>query len=409
MPPTATSFSPTAKPVPIWSPGGPTSTACRSPFAPLRVPARILWEQAALPLAAVRHSLDVMLNPGFTAPLFAPAPRSRCFTTCSTSATPSISAGSTCRSGGSSCSGRRTFRACCWPFPPPPRPTCCSYYRLPESKVRVAPQGVDPVFFEIARRRHPEPFLLAVSTLHPHKNLDGLLRAFAGFRRTHPEFRLVVCGLHGFSTGPLHDLRDSLGLRDAVDFPGWIPREDLHDLYARAWAFVYPSLFEGFGLPLLEALAAGIPTACSGIEPLPSIAGGAALEFDPLDATAMRRSHGAHRDRRGFAGAPGRSRAAARRAVLVAGDGGRDAGGAAGRGASLRGGRGGGNGFVSQFAQVVAFCSGSAEIGFVSQFFAQGFERCPPGRGACGFGRAGAIGSELFWGNGVRHGITPPL
>jgi glycosyltransferase involved in cell wall biosynthesis len=147
--------------------------------------------------------------------------------------------------------------------------------------------GVDPVFFDIARRRCPEPFLLAVSTLHPHKNLDGLLRAFAPFRRAHPEFRLVVCGLHGFFTGPLHDLRDSLGLRDAVEFPGWIPRRDLHELYARAWAFVYPSLFEGFGLPLLEALASGIPTACSHIEPLASIAAGAALEFDPLDTTAI--------------------------------------------------------------------------------------------------------------------------
>jgi alpha-1,3-rhamnosyl/mannosyltransferase len=113
------------------------------------------------------------------------------------------------------------------------------------------------------------------------------LRAFARFRRTRPEFRLVVCGLHGFATGPLHDLRDSLDLRDAVEFPGWIPREDLHDLYAHAWAFVYPSRFEGFGLPLLEALASGIPTACSAIEPLSSIAAGAALEFDPLDLTAI--------------------------------------------------------------------------------------------------------------------------
>jgi glycosyltransferase involved in cell wall biosynthesis len=72
-----------------------------------------------------------------------------------------------------------------------------------------------------------------------------------------------------------------------VEFPGWIPRQDLHDLYARAWAFLYPSRFEGFGLPLLEALAAGIPTACSQIEPLSSIAAGAALEFDPLDTAAI--------------------------------------------------------------------------------------------------------------------------
>ena len=143
------------------------------------------------------------------------------------------------------------------------------------------------MFFEIAGRRRPEPFLLAVSTLHPHKNLDGLLRAFAQFRRTRPEYRLVVCGMHGFFTGPLHRLRDELRLGDAVEFPGWIPRADLHDLFARAWAFIYPSRFEGFGIPLLEALAAGIPTACSAIEPLVTLAGNAAVRFDPDDTGAM--------------------------------------------------------------------------------------------------------------------------
>jgi len=123
--------------------------------------------------------------------------------------------------------------------------------------------------------------------LHPHKNLDGLLRAFAEFHRHEPGYRLTVCGLHGFFTGPLHELRSSLGLEGAVDFPGWIPRADLHDLYARAWAFVYPSLFEGFGIPVLEALAAGVPTACSDIEPIAGIAGDAALRFDPRDPAAM--------------------------------------------------------------------------------------------------------------------------
>jgi glycosyltransferase involved in cell wall biosynthesis len=66
-----------------------------------------------------------------------------------------------------------------------------------------------------------------------------------------------------------------------------MPREDLYDRYARAWAFILPSKFEGFGLPILEALAAGIPAACSAIEPLASIAGDAAFTFDPNDAEAI--------------------------------------------------------------------------------------------------------------------------
>jgi glycosyltransferase involved in cell wall biosynthesis len=82
-------------------------------------------------------------------------------------------------------------------------------------------------------------------------------------------------------------LRDSLGLRDAVDFPGWIPRADLLDLFARAWALVYPSLFEGFGLPVVEAMAAGVPVACSGIEPMRSISGDAALHFDPSRSASI--------------------------------------------------------------------------------------------------------------------------
>jgi glycosyltransferase involved in cell wall biosynthesis len=250
-------------------------------------PARILWEQTALPLAAGRHSLDVMLNPGFTAPIFCPCPQVTVFHDLQHKRHPEYF---------------RWFDLPFWEFflfwsahvsrlllasSATTAADLLEYYRLPESKVRVVRLGVDPVLFEIARRRRPEPFLLSVSTLHPHKNLDGLLRAFASFRQTFPEFRLVVCGIHGFFAGPLHDLRDSLGLREVVEFPGWIPREDLHDLYARAWAFLYPSLFEGFGLPLLEALAAGVPTACSDIEPLSSIAAGAALQFDPLDTTAM--------------------------------------------------------------------------------------------------------------------------
>jgi len=247
----------------------------------------MVWEQTALPIAAMRRKLDVMLNPGFTAPLLCACPQVTVFHDLQHKRHPEYF---------------RWFDLPFWQFflfwsaevsrvvladSDATAADLFRYYRLPEYKVRVVPLACDPVFFDIARRRRPEPFLLAVSTLHPHKNLDGLLRAFAEFRRERPDFRLVVCGMHGFSSGPLHDLRQSLGLGDAVEFPGWIPREDVHDLYARAWAFVYPTLFEGFGIPILEALAAGVPTACSEIEPVSGIAADAALKFDPRDPNAM--------------------------------------------------------------------------------------------------------------------------
>lgn len=93
--------------------------------------------------------------------------------------------------------------------------------------------------------------------------------------------------MRGFHADALERLREELGLGGAVEFTGWIPREQLYDLYARAWAFLYPSTFEGFGMPVVEAMAAGIPTGCSNIEPLSGIAGDAALQFDPLDPDAI--------------------------------------------------------------------------------------------------------------------------
>jgi glycosyltransferase involved in cell wall biosynthesis len=262
-------------------------TAQPQPIRATSRPVRILWEQIALPIAAARQGLDVMLNPGFTAPLLAPCPQVTVFHDLQHVRHPEyfrwfdlpfwqmLLFGSAHRSHLLLADSEATAH------------DLRQHYRLPPQKIRIALLAGDAVFFELAQRRRPEPFLLAVSTLHPHKNLDGLLRAFADFRRERPEFRLTVCGLRGFFTGPLHDLREKLQLGDAVDFPGWIPRDQLLDLYARAWAFVYPSLFEGFGIPPLEAMAAGVPVACSDIEPIASNVGDAALRFNPSDPAAM--------------------------------------------------------------------------------------------------------------------------
>lgn len=250
-------------------------------------PARITWEQTALPLALVAHAVDVVLNPGFTAPIVCGCPQVTVFHDLQHKRHPE---------------NFRWFDLPFWKFllfwsahvskiviadSEATRADLERFYRLPPEKIRVVPLGVEPGFFDIAKARHPEPLLLAVSTLHRHKNLDRLLRAFAAFRKKRPEFRLVFAGLRGFESAELERLREELALADAVEFTGWIPREDLYDLYARAWAFLYPSTFEGFGLPVLEALAAGVPAACSRIEPVASIAASAALQFDPGDDAAL--------------------------------------------------------------------------------------------------------------------------
>jgi glycosyltransferase involved in cell wall biosynthesis len=269
-------------------PAAPNFIHAPQPVRATSRPARILWEQTALPLVAARLRLDAMLNPGFTAPLFCPCPQVTVFHDLQHKRHPEYfrwfdrpfwrfflywaarRSKALIAISGATAADLRRF-----------------YPRTPTSKIHIVPQGVDPVFAEIRSQRHPEPFLLAVSTLHPHKNLDGLLRAFALFRRRRPDMRLVVCGMHGFVAGPLHELRRSLGLEEAVEFPGWIPRDQLYDLYARAWAFIYPSRFEGFGLPILEAMAAGIPMACSDVEPMSGLAGAAAVKFDPEDVDAI--------------------------------------------------------------------------------------------------------------------------
>jgi glycosyltransferase involved in cell wall biosynthesis len=272
---------------PDLTPARHNFTALPQPIHAASRPLRILWEQTALPLAAARLHLDVMLNPGFTAPLFAGCPQVTVFHDLQHVRHPEYFRWFDLPFWNVLLFGSAHVSRMLLADSPATARDLLQHYRLPANKVRVALLGGDAIFFELARRRRPEPFLLAVSTLHPHKNLDGLLRAFAEFHRERPEFRLTVCGMHGFFTGPLHDLRERLGLREAVEFPGWVPRNELHDLYARAWAFLYPSLFEGFGIPLVEAMAAGVPTACSDIEPIAGIAGDAALLFDPRDPAAM--------------------------------------------------------------------------------------------------------------------------
>lgn len=271
-------------------PDRPNFTAVRYPVPARFRPARIIWEQTVLPVSIARLRLDVLFNPGFTSPVICSCRTVTVFHDLQHKRHPEY------------------FRWFDLPFwrillyaaaqrssilladSQATRTDLLRFYRLPAEKIRVVPLGVDPVFFELGRRRRIETrerYILSVSTLHPHKNLDRLIHAFADFRRSHAEFRLVVAGLRGFHAEALERLCASLGVADAVRFTGWIERQELYELFVHASAFLYPSTFEGFGLPVLEALAAGVPTACSNVEPLAGMAGGAALLFDPHDGSAV--------------------------------------------------------------------------------------------------------------------------
>jgi len=122
--------------------------------------------------------------------------------------------------------------------------------------------------------------LLSLSAKRPHKNLRVLIEALALL----PAQQRPVLVLPGYPTDHERELREiaaRLGLTEDVRFPGWLESADIEGLWSIASAFVYPSLYEGFGLPVLEAMARGVPVACSDASSLPEVAGDAALMFDP--------------------------------------------------------------------------------------------------------------------------------
>jgi glycosyltransferase involved in cell wall biosynthesis len=136
--------------------------------------------------------------------------------------------------------------------------------------------------FALGERR----VVLSLSAKRPHKNLLALIGALA---RILPEDRPLLV-LPGYPTAHEAELREraaSAGVADDVRFPAWVSAKEVEGLWALAEAFVFPSLYEGFGLPVLEAMARGVPVACSNASSLPEVAGDAALLFDPHDEAAI--------------------------------------------------------------------------------------------------------------------------
>lgn len=157
------------------------------------------------------------------------------------------------------------------------------------------------------------PYFLFVGTLDPRKNFAQLFRAFERLAADEQDLRLVLAGDAGWKNDGFHRMLQGHPLRGRVDLLGYVPGERLAALYAQAVALVLPSLYEGFGFPILEAMAAGTPVITSRTSSMPEVAGEAALLVDPRDVGALTRAmHRLLRDgelRRTLA-AKGRARAA---------------------------------------------------------------------------------------------------
>jgi len=162
------------------------------------------------------------------------------------------------------------------------------------ARATFTPRPVEMVRAWLAERKWPAEYLLFVGTLEPRKNVPGLLAAFAGLPEAHRRrFPLLIAGAGGWGTRPLEDEIEAAGLTGQIRTLGYVADEDLCWLYAGARALVWPTFYEGFGLPPLECMATGTPVITSDAASLPEVVGDAGLLIDAHDAegltAAMRR------------------------------------------------------------------------------------------------------------------------
>jgi glycosyltransferase involved in cell wall biosynthesis len=165
---------------------------------------------------------------------------------------------------------------------------------IPSERIVVAYPAVDARYQALApaavaafrqQKGLPDTFIFTLGTLEPRKNLAGLLHAYAHLPVPRPP--LMVAGGAGWRYSPIFDTVKELGLESDVRFLGFVPEDDLPAWYSAARLFAYPSLYEGFGLPVLEAMACGTPTVTSTASSLPEVAGDAALTVNPTDDSAL--------------------------------------------------------------------------------------------------------------------------
>ncbi len=175
-------------------------------------------------------------------------------------------------------------------------------YRTPAAKIQVIYQGIDPSFAPAAPAQIAQvqaryslhaadgsqrPYLLMVGTLEPRKNHLTAMRALLRLKQAGLPHCLLIAGGEGWLFAPIREQVAALGLEADVHFTGYVPATDLPALYGGAACVLQPSLYEGFGFPVLEAMACGVPVVCSNVSSLPEAAGDGALLIPPLDDEAL--------------------------------------------------------------------------------------------------------------------------
>ncbi len=262
-------------------------------------PVRILWEQFILPFQVLRHKIDVLLSAGMTSPFFCPVPsvlvmydlqhvnQPQNFPPLYRFFLKTILFLSAKTSDGIITISDKVKK------------DIIQHYRIRSERIMVGHLAVNrEEFFPIGgdalgsikiKYALPEQYILYAAALLPHKNHERMLQAFKEIHDSMPEMSLVFTGAWETGYDKIKSSISASGLQNAVIMLGWLPFEDIPALYRGAELFVYPTLHEGFGLPILEAMASGVPVVCSRIEPLIEIAGNAALLVDPYDQSDIAR------------------------------------------------------------------------------------------------------------------------
>lgn len=175
------------------------------------------------------------------------------------------------------------------------------HYPILEERIVVIPEAAAEDFYPIRDQTEVRRvlakhgifynYLLFVGTIEPRKNLLTLIHAVADLLKNgRPRYLLVVAGASGWLNSDVYQWVQSLGLQDCMRFLGYVEVEELRALYSAARVFVYPSLYEGFGLPVLEAMACGAPVITSNTSSLPEVAGEAAILVPPTDVGELKQA-----------------------------------------------------------------------------------------------------------------------
>ncbi|MFC1749339.1 glycosyltransferase family 4 protein [Pseudomonadota bacterium] len=170
-------------------------------------------------------------------------------------------------------------------------------FDYPASKIQITPcapadyysKTVSSQDIKETRKKHkiPSKFLLAVGTLEPRKNFGNLIKAYVNVKRSYPDYKLVIVGKKGWKFKHIEETVEKYDLKNDVIFPGYLEDKEVRNLYKSAAVFVFPSLYEGFGIPPLEAMSCGCPVVSSNVASLPEVIGEAGLLIDPKNAYRM--------------------------------------------------------------------------------------------------------------------------